>query len=148
MWSDSDADSFEFDVPEELKPWIEFQENHPNGFNTPKVFHYILEKGKIKKADLFEMAKWFEENSEARIVDKTELDGGVSVSTVFLCIDHNFLNFAEPWEGKKNNHRPILFETMIFGGEHDQYQVRYATFAEAKKGHWEAVDIAKGKKIQ
>ena len=35
--------------------------------------------------------------------------------------------------------RPILFETMIFGGEHDQYQERYATREEAVEGHARAV---------
>jgi len=143
----SDADSFEFDVPEELKAWIEFQESHVNGFNTPEIFHYILEKGKIKRAGLIEMAKWFEQNPAARSVDKTTINDEVWVSTTFLCIDHNFLCFAEPWEGvKAEDKRPILFETMIFGGEYDKYQVRYHTLVEAKKGHWEAVDIAKGHK--
>jgi hypothetical protein len=30
---------------------------------------------------------------------------------------------------------------MIFGGEHDQYQRRYATRAEAEAGHAEAVNM-------
>jgi hypothetical protein len=49
----------------------------------------------------------------------------VDVSTVFLNLDHNHSG-----EGP-----PILFETMIFGGKYDQYQWRYCTWDEAKKGH-------------
>ena len=41
-------------------------------------------------------------------------------------------------------HAPILFETMIFGGEHDEYQRRYCTMEEAEAGHAKAVTLAKG----
>jgi len=37
-----------------------------------------------------------------------------------------------------------LFETMIFGGEHDQYQVRYSTWDDALNGHQFAVNLAQG----
>ena len=46
------------------------------------------------------------------------------VSTVFLGLDHAF-----------DGGTPLLFETMIFGGEHDEYQERYATWDEAEAGH-------------
>ena len=29
----------------------------------------------------------------------------------------------------------ILFETMIFGGQYDDYQWRYSTYEEAEAGH-------------
>jgi hypothetical protein len=51
--------------------------------------------------------------------------GNVKVSTVFLGLDHNY-SLDGP---------PLLYETMIFGGEHDQYQERYATRDEALAGH-------------
>ncbi len=38
---------------------------------------------------------------------------------------------------------PLLFETMIFGGEHDQEQWRYSTWEEAEAGHMKALVIAK-----
>jgi hypothetical protein len=38
----------------------------------------------------------------------------------------------------------ILFETIIFGGSHDQYMDRYHTRDEAIAGHAKAVAIAKG----
>ena len=58
--------------------------------------------------------------------------GKVRVSTVFLGLDHNL-------DGGK----PILFETMIFGGRHDGYQERYSTWEEAEKGHKKALRIVK-----
>jgi hypothetical protein len=50
--------------------------------------------------------------------------GDVEVSTVFLGVDHSF-----------GSGRPLLFETMVFGGELDEEQVRYSTEAEALAGH-------------
>jgi hypothetical protein len=55
----------------------------------------------------------------------------ITVSTVFLGIDHRF----DLSPGTK----PILWETMIFGGKHDQYQQRYTSEADAKNGHIVAV---------
>jgi len=34
-----------------------------------------------------------------------------------------------------DNTPPDLFETMIFGGEYDNYQKRYKTYEEALEGH-------------
>ena len=49
---------------------------------------------------------------------------GAFVSTVFLGIDHSWLGGP-----------PILFETMIFGGQFDEVQKRYCTMEEAIDGH-------------
>jgi len=57
----------------------------------------------------------------------------ITVSTVFLAIDHSY-----------GGGPPILFETMIFGGERDGYQDRYATWEEALEGHGVALALAKG----
>jgi hypothetical protein len=57
--------------------------------------------------------------------------GDVTVSTVLLGVDHNFFG-----EGP-----PIIFETMIFGGKHDEYQERYATLEEARAGHRKALRL-------
>jgi hypothetical protein len=58
---------------------------------------------------------------------------GADVSTVFLGLDHSF-----------GHGPPLLFETMIFGGERDQYQERYSTLQDAMDGHDRAVELAKG----
>lgn len=57
--------------------------------------------------------------------------GDVSISTVFLGIDHG-------WSG-----RPVLWETMIFGGEHNNYQKRYHTRTEALMGHKRAFEMVR-----
>lgn len=61
--------------------------------------------------------------------------GDVKISTVFLGMEHGYV------EGK-----PIIFETMIFGGEYDEYQARYCTWNEALEGHERAVKLVKGEK--
>jgi len=91
--------------------------------------HYILDGKKAKSADLMEWAMWFE--TADRHVAKTSVNDEVNVSTVFLGLDHSF-----------GSGPPLLFETMIFGGEHDQYQDRYETWDQAEVGHEEAVKLA------
>ena len=61
----------------------------------------------------------------------TELDD-VTVSTVWLGLNHNF-----------GDGPPLIFETMIFGGQHDEFQERYSTEAEALAGHEIAVTMAR-----
>jgi len=89
---------------------------------------YIL-KGKkfVPEYDLIKWATWFE-TAECHVADDTF--GKIRVSTIFLGLDHNF-----------GGGKPILFETMIFGGKHDQYQERYHTWEEAEKGHKKAVKL-------
>jgi hypothetical protein len=84
--------------------------------------------------DSLEWAEWFEDAK--RKVANTEI-GDVRISTVFLGLDHSF----EIFNGSMKDYKPILFETMIFGGEHDQYQERYATWEEAEAGHAVAVSL-------
>ncbi len=81
--------------------------------------------------DVLEWAKWFQ--GADRCVAKTEISDGVNVSTVFLGLDHNFMGGT-----------PVLWETMIFGGPHDQYCDRYTSREDALRGHEMAVAIAKG----
>ena len=69
-------------------------------------------------------------------VAETFLDG-VRVSTVWLGLDHNFARFLH------DPGIPIIFETMIFGGELDQQQWRYATEAQALDGHAAAVELVR-----
>ena len=83
---------------------------------------YILEgHNPVICENLIEWAKWFEKSD--RKVAKTKIKD-VTISTVFLGINHNF------GEGK-----PILFETMIFGGGLDGEMDRYSTWEEAEEGH-------------
>lgn len=94
--------------------------------------HYILNSdGTLTTAELLVWAEWFE--TADRNIALDILPDGTRISTVFLGIDHRF-GSAGP---------PLLFETMIFGGPHDQHQDRYATRDEALMGHALAVKLAK-----
>lgn len=93
---------------------------------------YILD-GKNPKPiyDLMEWAEWY--GKANRVVKQTAIEEA-EVSTVFLSMDHNF-GFSDS---------PVLFETMIFGGEHDGYQERYSTWDQAEAGHEVACNLVKG----
>lgn len=69
-------------------------------------------------------------SDQGKIIGRTEI-GETLISTIFLGMDHGF--FGEP----------LLFETMIFGGKHDNYRERYSTYAQAEAGHQIAVDLVK-----
>jgi len=80
----------------------------------------------VECPDLIEWGQWMQ--TADRHVAKTKINDNVKVSTVFLGLDHSF------GEGP-----PLLFETMIFGGEHDQYMERFETWEQAETGHKVAV---------
>ena len=89
---------------------------------------YILVDGKpVKEPDLLKWAAWF--GTAERTLAKIEKDG-VRVSTIFLGLDHSFSEGA-----------PVLWETMIFGGEHDGYQGRYTSAEQAVLGHHRACTL-------
>lgn len=83
-----------------------------------------------------EAAQWMEDNPERKAVKQDHIDD-IFVSTVFLGLDHS-------WNNKGNNKGLILWETVIFGGEHDQsYQERYSSYEDALEGHQKAIDLIK-----
>jgi hypothetical protein len=93
---------------------------------------YILdEENKPVKSNIIQHSEWIEANPERKAV-KQENVGIILVSTVFLGLDH-------AW----NSTTPILWETMIFGGEHDQYQERYTSHKDALEGHEKALELVK-----
>lgn len=93
---------------------------------------YILdeERNPVPAKDTIEWAQWFQKHE--RHVALAEISN-VRVSTVFLGIDHGWFQ-----EGP-----PVLFETMIFGGQYNGDQWRYSTWAEAVKGHETAVELVR-----
>ncbi len=74
-----------------------------------------------------------EQYKDRKRVAWTKIGDGVNVSTVWLAINHNPLGYP-----------PLIFETMVFGGPHDQYQQRYSTWQEAEKGHQQIVEWLRG----
>ncbi len=85
-----------------------------------------------KPIDMFEWGK-IRETRDAEvswIVGKTQMSDDVEVSTVWIGIDMNF-----------GDGPPLIFETMVFGGEYDQRMRRYTTREEAYAGHEEIVAL-------
>src|SRR5712671_1952524 len=96
--------------------------------------HYILDGHTPVACDLLTWASKFE--SENRHVGITVKDG-VKVSTVFLGLNHQY----DP-DGP-----PLLFETMIFGGAHDEYCERCSTWEQAEKMHADACRFVFGESL-
>lgn len=94
--------------------------------------YYILkDKTPIEVTGVQEWAAEYEYGNSSVARDTF---GNTLVSTVFLGIDHS-------WDGEE----PMLFETMIFGGKHDQYQTRCSTWDEAIIQHEEACKLVRNK---
>lgn len=74
---------------------------------------YILDNSgrPVREPDSLKWAEWF--GFANRTVGDTTV-GASRISTVFLGIDHNY----------SGNGRPVLWETLVFGGELDQHQER------------------------
>lgn len=90
---------------------------------------YILNgKETVPCNNLTDWAEWMENHD--RTVGKTMVKD-ILISTVFIGLNHNFLNPANP----------LLFETMIFGGKHDPDCRRYSTWEEAQEGHKKIVKL-------
>jgi hypothetical protein len=84
--------------------------------------YYILGNQVVVPASgAMEFGKWVE--TADRIVSKTQV-ADIEVSTVFIGIDHQFYNGP-----------PLLFETMVFGGDLDQTCRRCFTWDEAVEQH-------------
>lgn len=98
--------------------------------------HYILDPDHTVRItyDVREWERWYVEFANRRVA--ADRVGDVGVSTVFLSTDHNFSGTGPP----------ILFETMVFGGEHDQWCSRWYTWDQAETAHRAIVaDIAAGR---
>ena len=94
---------------------------------------YILDGHKpVLCDDLMKWAKWFE--TADREVAKTSISDEITVSTVFLDLNHNY-----------GDGEPLLFETMIFDGKLDEEMERYSTWEDAEEGHKRWVARAKEK---
>jgi hypothetical protein len=101
------------------------------------IGHYILEGREPKPVTMLQWAVWFgrRQYNRQRIVAQTQIAPGLTVSTVFLGLDHNF-------SGKGP---PLLFETMVFNdyGAGDCW--RWATWGAAEAGHLDVVDQMEAK---
>lgn len=102
-----------------------------------KDIFYILDANNNPVPSTVEGWGEWSKNWARKVVGRTYLNadwdnpaGEVNISTVFLGMDHGW------GEGL-----PVLWETIIFEGEHDQYQERYTSLADAKAGHQKAIEL-------
>jgi len=115
---------------------------HCKKTKAPRKYFYEPNLGKHRYYDFFilvgrrpvwikKIMHWglWMQYARNRILKQTHLPDGVKVSTVFLGLNHNF-----------GNRSPVLFETMIFGGDHDGDQWRYYDYEDAIKGHQNAIE--------
>jgi hypothetical protein len=86
--------------------------------------YYVLVDRTPIAADMYTWSAFMAQGPDSRRVAATDLGEGVSVSTVFLGMDH-------AWGGGQ----PLLFETMVFGGPGSDWQWRYHTWDAAQAGH-------------
>lgn len=100
----------------------------------PDYYYYFVlnDQNEVVPAKTRDEALAMFENRKKRVLKKEKF-GEAEVSTVFLVINHTF----------RPNIPPLVFETMIFGGEHDEYQTRCSTYAEALQMHEDAVALVK-----
>jgi hypothetical protein len=93
--------------------------------------YYKLEGKTPVPSDLM---TWARSMNKPRHVGNDKING-VHVSTIFLGMNHQY-----------GDGPPLLFETMVFGGEFDQEQERYSTYEEAEAGHARWVAAVMGSK--
>lgn len=84
-------------------------------------FYILRNQVVVPAANAKEFGEWVE--TADRVVSHTRV-ADIEVSTVFLGIDHQF--YPGP---------PLLFETMVFGGDLDQTCRRCSTWEEAEAQH-------------
>jgi hypothetical protein len=86
------------------------------------IDRYILDgHTAIAEPDLLKWAAWIK---TAKRTVRKDIVGDSEVSTVFLGVDHSF-----------GGRTPILFETMVFGGQLAGEQDRCSTWDEAERMH-------------
>ena len=135
------------DYPKQIQSWLSYLKKiapaiyqkatdptvGADGLMPHRGFYILEEDGTIRHAHNMREAERFLQDWRRKSIAQTLVneEPKVHVSTVFLALDHNFA------AGE-----PILFETMIFGGEHDGECERYHTVEEATVGHRRAVALA------
>ena len=84
---------------------------------------YILKGKEVVKCDDLNEWEEFLKNEDRRVAVST--GNGFDISTVFLGLGHSY----------REGDRPLIFETMAFGGVPDGKSDLYRTWDEAEAGH-------------
>ena len=86
---------------------------------------FILDENNVAiPVDLLTWASWLEKAGDRRRVADTSITSDIRVSTIFMGLDHSW-----------GRGKPLIFETMVFGGVLDNEMDRYSTWEEAEAGH-------------
>jgi hypothetical protein len=88
--------------------------------------YVLIGETPFEEPDLRRWGDWFERATRdgSRQIGNDKV-GEATISTVFLGIDHNYYSDG----------LPVLFETMIFGGDLDNHTERWRSYREALRGH-------------
>jgi hypothetical protein len=127
-----DAISEAYGTPEEISEPI--AQNYYREWSSLAMLDENHQVIRIRLSQAAEWEEWYKQVDNRRV--GRDIVEGILVSTVFLCIDHGF------------GGEPKWFETMLFKGEDlneslDEYQWRYATWEEARKGHEAVVELVR-----
>lgn len=95
--------------------------------------YILVDRQPVRCNDIMKWGEWL--NTAERHVGDDRI-GDVRISTVFLGLDHGA------------HGRPLLFETMIFGGPRDQHCWRCSTWEEAKARHAAAIALIRAETEQ
>lgn len=89
----------------------------------------------VPEGDLMTWSRWMEEHGDKRRVALSDV-GGTQVSAVFLGLDYSYVDGAS---------MPMLYETMVFGGDGAEHTVRSPSREAALAAHAEIVRKLKAK---
>lgn len=110
--------------------------------DLPWIGQYILDENgePVPAKSLREWGRWMETSwgQSCRAGNKI---GNALVSTVFLGLDHDHGFVTDVAGFDPAPYKPVLWETMIFGGAQDLFQVRYTSRADALAGHGKIVQM-------
>lgn len=95
-----------------------------------KYSHYILKnRVPVPVTNISDWLEWISSNITQGTVAKSNFNS-IKIATVFLGIDID-----------SSLDSPMLFETLILGGQNCGYSRKYATWKEAEDGHRRAVNL-------
>lgn len=105
--------------------------------DLPWLGQYILDENgeAIPAPGLLSWGQWLQDHPKERQLADDQI-GNARVSTIFLGLDCGF-HFRDAHVV----YRPMLWETMVFGGPYDQFQTRYTSRADALAGHGKIVQM-------
>ena len=110
--------------------------------DLPWIGQYILDENgnAVQAKGLLSWGRWMQERGDQHILARDQI-GNSLVSTVFLGLDHTHYLLVSSDNLDSATYKPTLWETMIFGGQHDQFQNRYTSREDALAGHRKIVQM-------